>query len=69
MQLNTLEQLGIILPFLWVAAVYPIDAQWLAPLIGILWLIARVLYLRLYTADPEKRLVGAGIAASPTSPC
>jgi len=60
-QLNTLEQLGIILPFLWVAALYPIDAQWLAPLIGIVWLIGRVLYLRLYMADPEKRLLGAGI--------
>ena len=60
-QLNTLEQLGIILPFLWVAALYPIDAQWLAPLIGVLWLLGRIAYLRLYMADPEKRLVGAGI--------
>ena len=60
-QLNTLEQLGIILPFLWVAALYPIEAQWLAPLIGIVWIIGRVLYLRRYTADPEKRLIGAGI--------
>ena len=60
-RLNTLEQLGIILPFLWVAALYLLGAQWLAPLIGILWLIGRVLYLRRYTADPDKRLLGAGI--------
>lgn len=60
-QLNTLEQLGIILPFLWVAALYPINPQWLAPLIGGIWLIGRVIYLRNYMADPEKRLLGAGI--------
>ncbi|HYM27501.1 MAG TPA: MAPEG family protein [Steroidobacteraceae bacterium] len=60
-QLNTLEQLGIILPFLWVAALYPIDAQWLAPLLGVVWLLGRILYLRRYMADPQKRLVGAGI--------
>jgi glutathione S-transferase len=60
-QLNTLEQLGIILPFLWVAAFYPISPPWLAPLIGALWLIGRVIYLRAYMAAPEKRLLGAGI--------
>jgi len=60
-QLNTLEQLGIILPFLWVAALYPINPPWLAPLIAVIWLIGRVLYLRSYMADPDKRLLGAGI--------
>jgi glutathione S-transferase len=60
-QLNTLEQLGIILPFLWVAALYPIDARWVAPLIGVVWLLGRIIYLRLYMADPPRRLVGAGI--------
>ena len=60
-QLNTLEQQGIILPFLWVAALYPINPPWLAPLVGVIWLIGRVIYLRSYMADPEKRLLGAGI--------
>lgn len=60
-QLNTLEQLGIILPFLWVASLYPIDARWVMPLIAIVWLLGRVAYLRLYTVDPEKRRIGAGI--------
>jgi glutathione S-transferase len=58
-QLNTLEQMGIILPFLWVAAFYPIGWAWLAPLIGFVWLIARVIYMRGYMADPAKRLIGA----------
>jgi len=60
-QLNTLEQMGIILPFLWVAALYPISARWLAPLIGVIWILARVIYLRGYMADPEKRVIPAGL--------
>ena len=60
-QLNTLEQLGIILPFMWVAAFYPIRLQWIAPLIGVIWLLGRLIYLRLYMRDPEKRVLGAGI--------
>jgi glutathione S-transferase len=58
-QLNTLEQMGIFLPFLWVAALYPIRWAWLAPLIGLIWLIGRIVYLRGYMADPNKRLLGA----------
>jgi glutathione S-transferase len=60
-QLNTLEQMGIFLPFLWVAAFYPIPWAWLAPLIGLIWLLARIVYLRGYMADPDKRLIGAGL--------
>jgi glutathione S-transferase len=58
-QLNTLEQMGIILPFLWVSAFYPIDWAWLAPLVGLVWLVARIIYLRGYMADPDQRLPGA----------
>lgn len=58
-QLNTLEQMGIFLPFLWVTAFYPIGWAWLAPLIGFIWLIGRIVYLRGYMADPGKRLIGA----------
>lgn len=58
-QLNTLEQMGIILPFLWVAAFYPIGWAWLAPLVGFIWVISRIIYLAGYMADPDKRLAGA----------
>jgi len=58
-QLNTLEQLGIVLPFLWVAAFYPIGWGWLAPLIAFVWLIARIVYMVGYMANPEKRVAGA----------
>jgi len=60
-QLNTLEQMGIILPFLWVAAFYPVGPLWLAPLIGLIWLVGRIVYLRRYMADPERRQLGAAI--------
>jgi len=60
-QLNTLEQMGIFLPFFWVSAFYPIGWSWIAPLIGVIWLFGRILYMQTYMADPEKRLAGAGI--------
>jgi glutathione S-transferase len=60
-QLNTLEQMGIILPFLWVAALYPIGWAWLAPLVGLVWVISRIIYLAGYMAAPDKRLAGAMI--------
>ncbi len=58
-QLNTLEQMGIFLPALWVSAFYPIPWAWLAPLVGFIWLAGRIGYLRGYMADPDKRLIGA----------
>jgi glutathione S-transferase len=58
-QLNTLEQMGIVLPFLWVAAFYPIPWAWLAPLAGLIWVVSRIIYRVGYMADPDKRLTGA----------
>jgi glutathione S-transferase len=60
-QMNTLEQMGIVLPFLWLAAFYPIGWAWLAPLVGFIWVISRIVYLVGYMADPQKRLAGAMI--------
>jgi hypothetical protein len=57
--MNTLEQMAIVLPFLWVAAFYPIPWAWLAPLVGAIWVVSRVLYRTGYMADPDKRLAGA----------
>jgi glutathione S-transferase len=58
-QLNTLEQMGIFLPPLWVSAFYPIPWAWLAPLVGLIWLAGRIIYMRGYMANPDKRLIGA----------
>lgn len=58
-QMNTLEQMAIVLPFLWVAAFYPIGWAWLAPLVGLIWVLSRIIYFAGYTSDPEKRVTGA----------
>ncbi len=62
-QMNTLEQLAIVLPLLWIGTLYPIGMllAWLAPLVGLIWVLSRVLYLRGYMAAPEKREAGAMI--------
>jgi len=61
-QLNTLEQLGIILPLLWIATFFPTPFGWLPALIALIWLAARVVYMAGYMADPDKRLAGAGLS-------
>ena len=58
-QLNTLEQMGIVLPFLWVAAFFPIPWPWLAPAVAFVWVIGRVIYMTTYMADSDKRVAGA----------
>ena len=60
-QLNTLEQLGIVLPLLWVATLFPVLGGWMAAGVGLVWVGARILYRSAYMADPERRIAGAGI--------
>jgi uncharacterized membrane protein YecN with MAPEG domain len=60
-QMNTLEQLVMFLPLMWIAALYPIGWPWLAPAFGVLFVIGRALYMQLYMADPAKRGPGAGL--------
>lgn len=52
-QMNALEFAPVILPGLWLAAVWMSDA-WAAAL-GLVWLLARIAYLRLYMNDPASR--------------
>ena len=59
-QMNTLEQLVIFLPALWLFAIYWNDR--VAALLGLIWLIGRVMYMTGYVADPKKRGAGFGIA-------
>jgi glutathione S-transferase len=64
-QMNTLEQVVLFLPVLWLATVYPVVSGYLAPGLGFLWLVGRVLYSSGYMADAAKRSRGfliAGIA-------
>lgn len=59
-QANTVEQLVLFLPSLWLFSFY-VSSLW-ASLIGLIWVGGRVVYMVSYTADPRKRGLGFGIA-------
>lgn len=61
-QMNTLEGMPLFLPALWLAAVHVDDR--FAAVIGLLWIAGRILYMRLYTIDPDKRGPGFGMQAT-----
>lgn len=58
-QQNTLEQLVIFLPALWLFGSYVSAGA--GAIIGLVFIVGRVVYLRGYVADPEKRGLGFGI--------
>lgn len=63
-QINTLEQLPLVLGPLWLCAIYLSDV-WAAAG-GLVWCVARILYALGYYRDPAKREIGfiAGMLAS-----
>ena len=63
-QMNTLENLVVFLPAMWLAAQYW-SPLWMAAL-GAIYLLGRVLYLLGYVADPGKRAIGFGLSMMPT---
>jgi glutathione S-transferase len=56
--LNTLEQLMIFLPLLWLATRFFAPYPWLPAAIGLVFLIGRILFMRAYMRDPATRLPG-----------
>ena len=64
-QMNTLEQFVLFLPVLWLATIYPVVSGYLAPGLGLIWIVGRILYSAGYMADAAKRSSGfliAGVA-------
>lgn len=59
-QMNTLEQLALFLPAIWLFALAWGDRP--AAAIGVLWPLARLLYARTYMSDPAKRGPGFIVA-------
>ena len=59
-QMNTLENAVLMLPALWLYAVFIGDRG--AGAMGAVWLIARVWYALAYQSDPAKRGGGFGLA-------
>ena len=63
-QQNTLEQIVLFLPALWLFAL-TVGDPW-AGLIGLVWPIGRILYARGYYRDAEKRGPGFILTMAPT---
>ncbi len=63
-QANTLEWLVIYLPSLWLCAVYV--GSGFAAIMGLVWIIGRVIYARAYVRDPASRTMGFAIQAVAT---
>ena len=64
-QQNTLEQLIVFVPSMWLFGLY-VSPLWAAGL-GILFVLGRVVYLTGYVADPKKRGAGFGLSFLPTA--
>ena len=60
---NTVEQLVVFLPALWLAALY--FQGWWAPLLGMVWCLGRVLYAFTYGTHRD-RLPGFALTVLPT---
>jgi glutathione S-transferase len=58
-QMNTLEWMPIFLPALWLAAVYVSDIG--AALVGLVWIVGRVIYMLGYGEAAEKRHLGFSV--------
>ncbi len=67
-QANSVEQVVIFLPLLWVATLFPaaMILAYLAPALGVVWLVGRVLYLRGYMEAANKRSRGFTISLAAT---
>ena len=62
-QQNTIEQLVLFLPSLFIAAAYW-PAQWVAAL-GAVYLVGRLIYFRAYVTDPRSRSFGFLLSSAP----
>jgi uncharacterized membrane protein YecN with MAPEG domain len=56
---NTLEQVVVFLPLLWIFAFY-VHAKTAAAL-GVLFIVARIVYAMGYVKEPSRRTAGAGL--------
>ncbi|HEX3755409.1 MAG TPA: MAPEG family protein [Rhizomicrobium sp.] len=61
-QMNTLEQFAIFLPLLWLATIYFRLYPWVPSILGVVWVIGRILYSIGYMRDPVARHNGFLIA-------
>jgi len=62
---NTGEQLIAFLPALWIATWLFRGPFWLPAAFGAAFLVGRVVYMRTYMADPDRRIAGAFLSMLP----
>jgi glutathione S-transferase len=62
-QQNTLELLVVFVPAIWLFGQYA-STLW-AAILGLVYLVGRVVYLKSYVADPAKRSAGFGLSFLP----
>jgi uncharacterized MAPEG superfamily protein len=62
-QMNTLEVLLVFLPGVWLASRH-LDEKWIA-LLGLVYLVGRIVYFRAYIADPARRGPGFSMSLLP----
>jgi len=53
---NTVEQIVIFLPSLWLAALY--FQGWWAPILGLVWCLGRIIYAFVYGSESKQRFPG-----------
>lgn len=63
-QANTAEWLVVYLPSLWLFSLFVHD--YIAAVLGIIWIVGRYVYMEGYLEAPEKRSAGFGIQALAT---
>jgi len=62
-QMNTLELLVVLIPAMWLAAKYWAP-HWIA-VVGLIYMIGRMIYLRAYVREPDSRTVGFAMSMLP----
>lgn len=62
---NTMEQLVIFVPAIYLYGTY-ISVNWAAGL-GVVFIIGRFVYLKMYIANPKKRGIGFGLTMMPNT--
>ncbi|MGD0144345.1 MAG: MAPEG family protein [Rhizomicrobium sp.] len=55
---NTVEQMFMFLPLLWLATYFFRGPVWLPAAFGLVFVVGRILFMQGYMKDPEKRLPG-----------
>jgi uncharacterized membrane protein YecN with MAPEG domain len=63
-QMNTLEQLVLFLPALWMWGIY--WGELWSTILGAIWIVGRIIYMVSYVAEPKRRSAGFALTFLPS---